>query len=116
MRRTVTAGLLLICLGIFLCPAAGKQEPLVEPAKKSSCCAQKSAYEQMSERLPDGKGCASERSQSNSSCPVPCSALVLFCPPLQPRFAPAQTEELIFASDTFASARTDRPPVPPPRV
>jgi hypothetical protein len=116
VRRAVTAAVLIICLGIFLCPAVGKPEALVPSAKQSNCCAQEIGCAKMSERVSKDKGCGSEQSQGNHCCPVPCSTLVLFCPPIETLFRPAQTEQLIFASETFASVRAERPPVPPPRA
>jgi hypothetical protein len=116
MSRSVTAGLLIICLGVFLCPAVGKPEIVTAPAKQTSCCAQTSKCAKMSENASPDKGCSSDQSQSSHCCPVPCSALILFCAAMEDLFAPAQTEHLVFARQAFAFVRTDRPPVPPPRV
>ena len=78
MRRAITAGLLIVCLGVFLCPAVGKVT-FSPPPQKQSCCAETGTCKKAAEVPAKPGGCAKEKSQPSQCCPSPCSALVLFC-------------------------------------
>jgi hypothetical protein len=114
MRRVVTAGVLIVCLGVFLCPAVGKPSTMVV-AKKQSCCTQTSVCMEMTGHSGTRGDCAGEQSQKNGCCPIPCASLILFFTPAEGLSIPTITEQILFVSETAASARTERPPVPPPR-
>src|SRR2546428_12691923 len=116
MHRAALAGLLLVCLAIFLCPAVGKPN-FVSLPQKHSCCAQKTACAKPSQQYAPSRGaCGGEKSQPTDCCPIPCSALVLLCTTADRLSFPTFSAQLIFTSDTTAADRVDRPPVPPPRA
>src|SRR6478672_11574229 len=89
MHRTITGGLLSVCLTVFLCPAVGKPNNLSWPVEKpapvvapvhKSCGIETKGCSKLSKQ--HGSCCAgheSQNSQSSHCCPAPCSALVLMC-------------------------------------
>src|SRR2546423_15707593 len=103
MHRTITVGLLSVCLAVFLCPAVGKPDvmlwevakpALVFASQHQSCGVETKGCSKLSQR--HGGYCRqpqSERSQSSSHCcPATCSALVLMCTVRQePRIAQFDT-------------------------
>ena len=126
MRRTVTAALLCICLGVFLCPAVGKPtvpEQLPQTKANASCAEAQHDCDQDADSIPPnidrGHSCChrpARHSQSTHCCPAPCSLLVLMCSSAETERAPAFTSLNIFADDWNGAIRRDRPPSPPPRV
>src|SRR6201984_1296316 len=88
MHRTITVGLLSICLAVFLCPSVGRPNILFVAVEKptrvfapphQSCGAEIKGCSKVAQR--HGKCCGHENQNSQSShcCPAPCSALVLMC-------------------------------------
>jgi hypothetical protein len=108
MRRSAATVVLILSLGVFLCPAVGKPSITISP-KRHACCAK------MSERSIECGGCAKEQSQPVESCPVPCSALILHFAPAESLSVPTATAHLVSVSNERTTIRSDRPPVPPPR-
>ena len=115
MHRALLSGLLLVCLGVFLCPAVGKPGVLSAP-RQESCCKQTSGCVKSSNRVEKTGGCASEKSQPARCCPLPYSALILFCAAVEALPAPHCADYSFFAAGPSAFSRIDRPPVPPPRA
>jgi hypothetical protein len=125
MHRTITVGLLSICLAVFLCPAVGKPDAVVwvmnKPAlvftpQEHSCASEPKACHNVSK--PSGNCCDHEQGSSQPShcCPTPCSALVLMCSITEQGTAPVFDALSIFTIDCTGEVRADRPPIPPPRV
>src|SRR3954469_2481367 len=81
MRRVFTAGLLSICLGVFLCPAVGRLDAssLIGLSSLENQTCRKPAVE-CPEAVVPADGCCSHQdhnSQPSHCCPAPCSALIL---------------------------------------
>jgi hypothetical protein len=116
MRRAGVGALLVVCVFAFLCPAIGKPN-VITAAKQTACCSKahtcKMADEQTS---PQHKGCAGHQSQPRSCCTVSCSTLILFCPTPYTLSIPRFTGQVFSTDDSSASARIERPPIPPPRI
>src|SRR5262245_28840275 len=115
MRRTATSALLIVCLSIFLCPAVGKPSVPVVP-QKHSCCVQTTNYVHGTESASERSGCAGKEAPDRNCCPITCSALVLFFAFSECLSVPQTTAQGVSTSDAVISARSERPPVPPPRV
>src|SRR2546423_13501226 len=89
MHRTITVGLLSVCLAVFVCPQVGKPDivsiALNKPAAvfappHQSCSVQIKKCPKISQH--HGKCCGQHNENSPSPshcCPAPCSALVLMC-------------------------------------
>src|SRR5215212_10883515 len=121
MCRSIAVCLLSICFGVFLCPAIGKSEPPVIAAAPSveqqNCEVQSDDCPEMSSTAADCCHEAGHGSQPmQQCCPGPCSLLVLIYNAIDQQRAPRLAVTTINSPDRTATSRTDRPPVPPPRV
>src|ERR1051325_460079 len=126
MHRTITVGLLSVCLAVFLCPSVGKPDVMfwavdkpvigVAPQHQSGGVETKGCTN-LSQR--HGKCCRQQQQSQHSPpsrcCPAPCSALVLMCTVGDKTRIPDFHADTIFATHLYGVFRTDRPPIPPPR-
>jgi hypothetical protein len=124
MRRWLSAGLLVTCLGVFLCPAVGKPDAAtlltaasIEEQERPSCEIDTPPCGTMTEPVDRCCNMPTQNSHSSSQgCSTACSALVLMCIVAEKQRWPRFAEQLFFPQDNYATTRADRPPVPPPRA
>jgi hypothetical protein len=124
MRRWLSAGLLGMCLGVFLCPAVGKPDAVtllaatsIEKEQQTSCEIDTTACGTMAEPVDRCCNMPTQNSHSSSQCCwTGCSALILMCNAVEKQRSPRFAERLLFPQDNHATSRPDRPLVPPPRV
>ncbi|HJT80276.1 MAG TPA: hypothetical protein VJ719_03680 [Chthoniobacterales bacterium] len=122
MRRWFSAGLLVICLGVFLCPAIGKPDAaglVVAPSgeqQSQSCEMDNQSCAAMSEPVDHCCSLPIRTSQTSQSCATACSSLILIYAVVEKPRAPLFAELSVLPDDRIGEFRADRPPVPPPRV
>jgi hypothetical protein len=125
MHRIITVALLSICLGVFLCPAVGRPAAIswaVEKPAVTSCSHHQSCPSdagprcEMTQNTDDCFTRSAPNSSSSHCCPAPCSTLVLIYSASDHQRVPEFAVRTLSAPDQSSLLRTERPPVPPPRV